>query len=74
MSKKYPKKIKSKTRWGTSHFKDLDSALKYYAQQGENANAVSRKINESLITIGAPQIKSNQNLGLDLDGRYWIEG
>ena len=66
--------MKSKTKWGTSHFISYTSARNYYSKQGESREAVDRKIEEKLITIGKPDLKPGERLIVNFEeGRYFIE-
>ncbi len=61
------------TSIGTSHFKDLYSAYRYYAPYGYNDKDVDRKISEGEIHIGAPTLKPGETLSMIDNGtRYAI--
>ena len=60
-------------KYGTNYFASYTSARNYYALYGFHREDVGAKIKEKEIFIGQPQIKSNQRLSLDEDGRYWVE-
>ena len=58
---------------GTSYFKDLESAIKYYKDYDCNKTAVLYKIKCGEIHIGKPELKSNEVLLLNKEeGRYFI--
>lgn len=57
---------------GTNCFHDTGSARRYYAAYGCDSNEVARKIREAEITIGRPNVMSNERAVLDSDGRYLI--
>ena len=58
-------------RWGTSHFVNMGSAVRYYAQTGET-QSLADKIKNGEITIGPPKGKENDTLAVDGDGRFWL--
>jgi len=67
----------NKTTWGTSHFVDFASALRYYQKQefGVMAGDVKQKIKEGLISIGLPNTKAGQSVSINYsEGRYFITG
>lgn len=62
---------------GTSHFKDLVAAIKYYRSTeslsfAEGVRAVNTKLQEGSIHLGPPAIKANEKLSLNSEGRYFI--
>lgn len=61
-------------RFGTSHFVSREAAVRYYAEYGENAADVDRKLREGIIAIGAPKVKRYEKLSIiPGEGRYQIE-
>jgi hypothetical protein len=58
-------------RYGTSHFKSVRAAERYYRQYGrvDVKKEVRRKIDEGLIHIGRPSINPGQSFRWDSDGR-----
>ncbi len=72
-------KKKLNTTYGTSHFVSHRLAVKYYLPQYENdpvaaLDAVSIKLKEKSISIGAPELKKGQKLIINQsEGRYFIE-
>ena len=70
-------KNKLQTTWGTSHFVDFASALRYYQQQefGVTVADIKNKIKEKSISIGRPEIKENQTAFINhSEGRWFIRG
>lgn len=66
------------TRYGTSHFTSIDSAIRYYASQGsaraEAAAAVGDKLRRGEIHIGRPDPPAGHTTKIDpVEGRYFIE-
>lgn len=61
------------TRIGTSHFRSLMSANRYYAKQHVGLLNVKRKVDAGEIHIGKPEVPANHRCYLDSDGRYWLE-
>lgn len=58
---------------GTSYFRSLPDAVKYYKPYGENTTSVKYKIKMGEIHIGRPKIKNNEHLLLNKEeGRYFI--
>ena len=58
---------------GTAYFKDLKSAISYYANYGYGVNEVEQKIKIKEIYIGKPSLKRGEKLLLIDDGlRYAI--
>jgi predicted membrane protein len=58
---------------GTSYFKDLYSAFRYYAPYGFDDIDVVRKISEGEIHIGKPSVEQGETLTLIDNGtRYAI--
>ncbi len=65
------------TSYGTNHFASRTAAERYYAAYGYDdiASAVTRKLAEGEIHIGAPACKPGERAILNSrEGRYFIEG
>jgi len=61
------------TTTGTSYFKDLYAAFRYYAQYGYDDRDVMSKIKECEIHIGRPKINPGETFSLiDNNTRYAI--
>ena len=58
--------------YGTCYFVTLGAAIRYYRMQGEDENAVGRKLDEGLIHIGKPTVPPGAKL-MVMGGRYVIE-
>lgn len=59
--------------YGTSHFVDMPSAIRYYKAQGDDAASVRSKLDEGSIHLGKPVLKPGQRLHLLDEGtRYAI--
>lgn len=56
---------------GTSYFRDLRSAILYYAEYGIDRAGTERKIAEGQIHIGKPAVAGNQQLKLIDNGRRY---
>jgi len=65
--------MKKHFAFGTSHFQTRGAAYKYFSKQGEDHAAVDNKLKEKIISLGPPQVKTNQKITLDEDRRYWVE-
>lgn len=52
------------TTIGTNHFTSFSAACRYYRTYGETNEDVKNKIEEGLITIGAPKLKAGERLEL----------
>lgn len=67
------------TRWGTSYFVSLRTALAYYrpycsGTKAELAEMVGQKLKEGSIHIGKPSTKAGETLSVVAgEGRYQIE-
>jgi hypothetical protein len=59
-------------RVGTNRFRSIQDAVRYYAAQGETQADVQQKLNDGEIRIGAPQLKANESVTVDSDGRFFI--
>lgn len=59
---------------GTSHFKDRDTAIRYYSDyEVDPVSAVNLKLAEGEISLGEPALKAGQKLILLDDGtRYGV--
>jgi len=60
-------------RVGTSHFLNLTTATAYYARQGLTGEDVRAKLREGEIFIGEPVCQRWERVGLDFEGRYWVQ-
>jgi hypothetical protein len=61
------------TRTGTNRFRSIKDAERYYAVQGGlTPQDVQAKLQAEEIRIGAPQLKANESLTVDSDGRFFI--
>lgn len=63
---------------GTCNFVSRKAAEEYYVSQGYDRETITKsvqgKINEGLIAIGKPALKTGQKLGIDtVEGRYFID-
>lgn len=59
---------------GTSYFVSYAMACKYYALQGDDRQAVKRKIKEGEIHIGFPPVRPGDNIVIIDNGtRYAIQ-
>lgn len=56
---------------GTSYFRNLDAAIRYYRDYGFNAADVSLKIINGEIHLGLPTIKGDETLILIDNGNRW---
>lgn len=66
------------TRWGTSHFVNMDLAIKYYWPYAHTyadvVRLVERKLAEGEIHLGLPEVKAGQRVVVIDEGtRYGIE-
>lgn len=62
------------SRYGTSHFVDIASAVRYYKTYGFSRDDVLRKIGQGEIAIGPPETPLGSYLTLDRpEGRYFVE-
>lgn len=61
------------TTYETSHFVSRGAAIAYYRKQGDDVEAVNRKIAEGLISISRPEVKPGEKCFIGDDGRYFIE-
>ncbi len=55
----------------TAYFDSKENAVKYFASQETDKESVEKYIREGLIHIGVPKVKSEFDLSIDSDGRYW---
>lgn len=61
-------------RISTPNFDSLRSACNYYSSQGITRDEVKTKLSAKVISLGYPKIDPDkQVIGLDKDGRYYIE-
>ena len=61
-------------RYGTSYFINQAAAIRYYRDQGYDADAIGQKFADGEIHTGKPPVKSGQRVLLDrTEGRYFIE-
>lgn len=58
---------------GTSHFRSLKDAVKYYRQYGCTGHDVNRKVKRKDISIGPPKTRPGESLVLNEEGRYFLE-
>lgn len=60
--------------YGTSHFVSRAAAIRYYRPyETEASQAVSRKLEEGQIHIGAPTLKIGESCYVDAaEGRYFV--
>lgn len=56
--------------YGTSNFKDLNSAILYYENMGFSEDDVREKVREGWIGIGFPDVWECHYLVVDRDGRF----
>lgn len=63
-----------KTRVGTHRFATVADALRYYRPLGLTGTDVALKLSSGEIEVGPPPRRSaDDRMGLDSDGRWWIE-
>lgn len=57
---------------GTSYFESKRAAIRYFRYEEATSEDIGRKLAEGSIHIGKPELKSDETLSVDSDGRYMI--
>jgi len=58
---------------GTAYFASKIEAIRCFEKDGISRKRVEQYIEEKIIRIGVPKVKSEFDLCLDEDGRYWTK-